>query len=287
MINLRYHLVSLAAVLFALAAGIALGAGLLDDAGASLGDDSDRQQDVSPAVAGFDAAYAEVTSPELIRDTLRDQSVIVFTTPGAPDAQVEDVVENLQNAGATVTGRVGLTNKLLSAGNRQFAEGVATQSTDDDLSADDAYGRIAMALGYAYLADGWDEERSRTIRSAFTQGDLIDEASEPDQGANLAVVIAGPPSEGEDADHGAVVAQLAPTLDSMSDGLLVAGPVASSDERGVVGRVRSADDTSELSTFDVTDTATGRIATVLALVREADGTSGAWGTSRSADGPMP
>lgn len=287
MINLRYHLVSLAAVLFALAAGIALGAGLLDDAGASLGDDSDRQQDVSPAVAGFDAAYAEVTSPELIRDTLRDQSVIVFTTPGAPDAQVEDVVENLQNAGATVTGRVGLTNKLLSAGNRQFAEGVATQSTDDDLSADDAYGRIAMALGYAYLADGWDEERSRTIRSAFTQGDLIDEASEPDQGANLAVVIAGPPSEGEDADHGAVVAQLAPTLDSMGDGLLVAGPVASSDERGVVGRVRSADDTSELSTFDVTDTATGRIATVLALVREADGASGAWGTSRSADGPMP
>jgi len=286
-INLRYHLVSLAAVLLALAAGIAVGAGLLDHAGASLGDDSDRQQDVSPAVAGFDAAYAEVTAPDLIRDTLRDKSVIVFTTPGAPDAQVDGVVENLQNAGATVSGRVGLTTKLLSAGNRQFAEGVATQSADDDLSGDSAYARIGTALGYAYLGDDWDEERSRTIRSAFTQGELIDEAAEPEQGATLAVIVAGPAGEGDESDYGAVVAQMAPALDSMSDGLLVAGPVSSAADRGVVGRVRSADDAAELSTFDVTDTATGRTAAVLALVRESEGNSGSWGTSRSADGPMP
>ena len=37
MINFRYHLVSIAAILLALAAGIALGSGPLDDAGSSLG----------------------------------------------------------------------------------------------------------------------------------------------------------------------------------------------------------------------------------------------------------
>ena len=287
MINLRYHLVSLAAVLFALAAGIAVGAGLLDDAGATFTDDKARQ-DVSPAVAGFDAAYAESTAPDLIRNTLTDQSVVIFTTPGARDAEVTGLVENLQSAGATVTGRVGLTGKLLSPSERQFAEGVATQAGGDELSGEAAYDRIGSALGRAFLAQetGETDQTARTIRSAFSQGELIDLAQEPEQNATLAVIVTGPASS-NDADYGVVVSQFARSLDERGKGLLVTGPVSSSEDRGIVGRVRSSPAATDVSTFDVTDTATGRIAAVLALVREAGGTSGAWGTSRSADGPLP
>lgn len=288
MINLRYHLVSLAAVLFALAAGIAVGAGLLDDAGASLNDNDQARPDISPAIAGFDAAYAESTSPGLIRNTLTDQSVVVFTTPGARDAEITGMIENLQSAGATVTGRVALTGKLLAPSERQFAEGVATQAGGDEISGDGAYERIGSALGRAFLAPetGETDQAARTIRSAFAQGELIDLVQEPEQNATLAVMITGPASS-DDADYGVVVSQFAGALDRTGSGLLIAGPVSSSEDRGIVGRVRSSEVAPEVSTFDVTDTATGRIAAVLALVREAGGTSGAWGTSRSADGPLP
>lgn len=288
MINLRYHLVSLAAVLFSLAAGIAIGAGLLDDAGATLNADDAAKPDVSPAIAGFDAAYAESTSPGLIRNTLTDQSVVVFTTPGARDAEVNGIVENLQSAGATVTGRIGLTGKLLSPSERQFAEGVATQAGGDELSGEGAYQLIGSALGRAFLADetGETDETARTIRSAFSQGELINMTQDPEQNATLAVIVTGPASA-DDADYGVVVAQFAGTLDASGQGLLVTGPVSSSEDRGIVGRLRSSETAAEVSSFDVTDTSTGRIAAVLALVREADGTSGAWGTSRSADGPLP
>ncbi|OUZ06411.1 hypothetical protein BHE97_19110 [Aeromicrobium sp. PE09-221] len=288
MINLRYHLVSLAAVLFSLAAGIAIGAGLLDDAGASIASNQNRQQDISPAVAGFDAAYAENTGPDLIRDSLSDQSVVVFTTPGAQDAQVTGIVENLQTAGAQVTGQVALTSKLLAPANRQFSEGVANQSGGDAVTGESAYQRIGSALARAYLGTETAEtdQDARTIRSAFVQGELLDQTTEPEQTATLAVIVTGPASP-DDADYGAVVAQLAPALDDASSGVLVTGPVSSSEDRGIVGRVRAADGTQDISTFDVTDSATGRIMAVAALAREAEGNPGSWGTSRAADGPIP
>ena len=50
MINFRFHLVSIAAILIALAAGIALGSGPLDDAGDALGGSDVSSAAADPAV---------------------------------------------------------------------------------------------------------------------------------------------------------------------------------------------------------------------------------------------
>lgn len=287
MINLRYHIVSLAAVLLALAAGIALGAGVLDESVAAPDDTDDAVTEISPALAGFDAGYAALTAPGLIGAKLKGVTVLVMTTPGARESEVNSLIENLTTAGATVTGQVELTSKLLSPSNRQFAVGVATQADPSASSADDDYARVGAAIGKAYLTqgDGALDDTARTIRSAFVEGGLLDPRQDPDRSAQLALVVSGPSGAGS-AGEGTVISGIAPALDEAGRGVEVVGPV-SSGENGVVAAVRGSDAAANVSTVDVTDSGTGRVASVLGLISEADGRSGAWGTSRAADGPVP
>lgn len=287
MINLRYHVISLAAVLLALAAGIALGAGVLDESDAATASSDGDAAEISTALAGFDAGYATLTSPGLLRDKLKGRTVLLLTTPGARDNEVEGLIENLTAAGARVTGEVELTSKLLSPSNRQFAEGVATQSDPEASEATSDYGKVGAALARGYLTrtDGQLDDTARTIRSAFTEGGLINPEQDPETSAELALVVSGP-SGASAGGEGTVISSLVTTLDSASKGVAVVGPVSSGQD-GVVNAVRGSDAAASVSTVDVTDTATGRVAAILALVREAAGQSGAWGTSRAGDGPVP
>ncbi|MFI5427856.1 copper transporter [Aeromicrobium sp. UC242_57] len=131
MINFRYHLVSIAAILIALAAGIALGSGPLDDASEALGNDKGSSQAADPAVAAFEAGFADRASSGLLKDKLKGQAVLVVTVPGTEEAQVKGITSDLGLAGAEVTGEIALTSKLLDSSGRQFAEGVAEQSAAD------------------------------------------------------------------------------------------------------------------------------------------------------------
>lgn len=288
MINLRYHIVSLAAVLIALAAGVALGAGPLAHEEATPVGATDDAPEISAELAGFDAGFAALTAPDLVGGKLDGTSVVVFTTPGARDSEVASIVENLSDAGATVTGQIGLTAKLLAPSNRQFAEGVAAQSAGEAAGTGGAYEKVGAALGAAFLSASGAEtgQAARTIRSAFAEGGLIDLAKDPDRLANLAVIVAGPKRAGSQGE-GNVIAQFAASLDAAGTGLVIAGPVSSGDDGGIIAQVRGSEAASSVSTIDVTDSGTGRLATVLALIAESSGTSGSWGTSRAADGPVP
>ena len=292
MINFRYHLVSIAAILLALAAGIALGSGPLDDAGSSLdGDDSPTTAPADPAVTSFESAYAARTSLPLFKGALKGQSVVVITMPGASAAEAKSISTLLQQADAEVTGQVELTSKLLSSSNRQFAEGVAQQAAADvpGVSASgDSYGRIGAALGRAILAKKTSavDPAATTIQSAFVEGDLITLTSTPTKRATLAVILTSPKASNS-GDQGSVVAAMAASLDASGKGVVVAGPASASTDGGIVKAVRDSDATSSVSTVDVTDIAAGRVVTVLAAAKEATGLSGAWGTSRSADGGLP
>ncbi len=292
MINFRYHLVSIAAILLALAAGIALGTGPLDDAGSSLdGDDSPTTALADPDVTSFESAYAARTSLPLFKGALKGQSVVVITMPGASAAEAKSISTLLQQADAEVTGQVELTSKLLSSSNRQFAEGVAQQAAADVpgvSAAGDSYGRIGAALGRAILAKKTSavDPAATTIQSAFVEGDLIALTSTPTKRATLAVILTSPRSSNS-GDQGSVVAAMAAALDASGKGVVVAGPSSASTDGGIVKAVRDSDATSNVSTVDVTDIAAGRVVTVLAAAKEATGLSGSWGTSRSADGGLP
>lgn len=290
MITFRYHLVSVAAILIALAAGIALGSGPLDDAGDTLRGNGGSTA-VDPAVASFEEGFAGRTAGGLLEDRLKGQSVVVLTVPGASQAEVGGIVSDLQAAGAEVTGQVELTSKMLDAADRQFAEGVAQQSAADVpgvSSATDSYGRIGAALARALLADETTpaDQTAATIRSAFTEGDLLSTPTPPANLATLAVLVTGPQRAGT-ADRSTVIAALAGAMNETGKGVVVAGPSSSSTDGGAVKAVRDGAFATSVSTVDVTDSAAGRIVTVLAAASQADGQPGAWGTSRSVGGALP
>ena len=292
MINFRYHLVSIAAILLALAAGIALGSGPLDDATSPLsGNDPTSEAVADPAIASFEASYAARTALPLFKDALKGQSIVVITMPGANAAEAKNISALLQKADAEITGQIELTSKLLSPANRQFAEGVAQQAGADVpgvAAAGDSYGRVGSALGRAILARKTAalDPTASTIRSAFVEGDLISLTTAPKKLATLAVIVTSAKSSAS-SDQGTLVATMAAALDASGKGVVVAGPSSSSTDGGIIKAVRDSDATSTVSTVDVTDSAAGRVVTVLAAAKEAAGQSGEWGTSRSADGGLP
>lgn len=292
MINFRFHLVSLAAVLIALAAGVALGSGPLDDTSDSLlGGDSSNQQTVDPALTAFESGYAGRTSKALLTDKLKGQTILVMTVPGTSAAETRGITNNLKAAGAEVTGEIALTGKLLDPSGRAFAEGVAQQAAEDVPGVDaagDSYGRIGAALGRAFLGDtaAAPDETAGTITSAFTEGELVKLTVAPKQVATLAVLVTGPERSGG-SDQSTVIAGLAGAVNGNGKGVVVAGPSSSSTDGGAVKAVRDGSSATEVSTVDVTDTSAGRVVTALVVAAQAAGQPGSWGTSRSASGAVP
>lgn len=292
MINFRYHLVSIAAIMLALAAGIALGSGPLDRASSSLnGDGNGSSTTADPGLASFESAYAARTSGPLLKDALKGQSVVVMTVPGSSAAEVRGVTTDLKSAGAEITGQVELSAKLLDPSGRGFAEGVAQEAASDVpgvSSAGDSYGRIGAAMARAFLSSKSTavDQTATTISSAFKQGGLLSLTTAPKKLATLAVIITGPERSG-DSDQSSVIAALAGSLGGTSKGVVVAGPSSSSTDGGAVKAVRDGSSGTSVSTVDVTDSSAGRVVTALAAAQQASGQSGAWGTSRSADGALP
>ena len=290
MITFRYHIVSVAAILIALAAGIALGSGPLDETGDTLRGTS-ATGTIDPAVQSFEDGFAGRTAPGLLNERLKGQAVVVLSVPGANPSEVTGVVNDLQVAGAEVTGHVELTGKILDSASRQFAEGVAQQSAAEATevsAATDSYGRIGAALARSFMAKepAAVDPTASTIRSAFVEGGLVTMAKPPERLANLAVLVTGPERAGA-ADESTVIAALAGALHGTGKGVVVAGPSSSSTDGGAVKAVRDGDFASSISTVDVTDTASGRVVTVLAAAAQVDGQPGAWGTSRSLGGALP
>jgi len=287
-INFRYHLVSLAAVLLALAVGIILGSGPLDDTRTSFGGSNDSAPD--PALAGFEEAYAERTGSSLADGVLRDRSVVLLTTPDARTDEVAGITADLKQSGATITGTVKLTSKLLDPANRQFAEGVAQQAAGDDesvSSATDGYGRVGAAIARAYLGKGDVDDVGSMIASAFSEGELVATDEAPATRASLTLIVAGPGTSDTASGESQVVAQLSQVLSASGDGAVVVGPSSSSEDGGAVAAVRGGDAAATVSTLDVTDSAAGRVVVPLVVAQQAAGTVGSWGTSRGADGALP
>src|SRR4051794_7290644 len=121
MIDFRYHLVSLISVFIALAVGIVLGAGPLNEPiarGLSQGvqqlrQDLDARNDqLKTAQAGITNRDTFLTQiqPGLVADQLGGRSVVLVALPGFDADTVKPLTTALTQAGATVTGRVDVQN---------------------------------------------------------------------------------------------------------------------------------------------------------------------------------
>ena len=126
MIDFRYHLVSLISVFLALAVGIVLGAGPLQNSiGSTLTeqvatlradrDDLREQLDTASAAVTHRDEFAEATTPALVGNALTGRAVAVISLPGVEEDVVEPLAEAIGTAGGSVTGRIRLTENWTAA----------------------------------------------------------------------------------------------------------------------------------------------------------------------------
>jgi hypothetical protein len=307
-ISFRYHVVSLVAVLLALAVGIVLGGGPLqrDDgstdelsnaAAVAEREEADASQQ---SLLAFGDSYAELTSAEVVRDRLRDRPVTMVVLPSAEEKVAEGIAGMVAEAGGEVTVEVELSTDLLDVGNRQLVDELASQMYDDarkdvdvpeDASGYELFSRLlAHAVGTKRDEGSDPDNTAEGILAASSTAELVAIRGEADRRGSLVVVVAGAPhgSADERAGAGGVLSTLVAALDDRTDGVVVAGPLAAAAEDGLVTVVREDDAVGgRVSTVDVADRVGGAVATVLALAEQASGDSGHYGSLDAPDGALP
>ncbi|UYM05193.1 copper transporter [Solicola gregarius] len=305
MIDFRYHLISIIAIFLALAAGVALGAGPLDEPfSEQLASEADKdrqdkadlreQLDEADDVRGFQDAFAQQVGSDLLSGALQDRTVALFVLPGADDDAAKGLTDEIEAAGGSVTTTVNVSDKMIDPSEQQFAEGVARQSLDGQNGAPDtsgmsSYQLLGTALARAYLGDGSDtkfDSTSGTIASAYKEAGFVETSAEPTGRASLALFVVPGADDMED-NQDELVSTVASAADAASSGAVVAGPPASAADGGVVAYVRSNDVGETVSTVDAVNVAAGQIVTALALQREAGGKSGHYGAEDGAAQAMP
>jgi Copper transport outer membrane protein, MctB len=312
-IDFRYHIVSIVSIFIALAVGIVLGAGpLQQQLGETLTqqvtqlrqDKADLRSQLGVAQRSQDAGekFATDVAGELVRGRLVGRSVLLVRLPGADSSQSEEMTKTLAAAGAEVAGSVEIKPswtdpqpekvKTREEVARSLGPQVGLVSAAGSLEE-----RMAGLAAKALVTPSGPDAGRRSAASARALTGLQDAGllSVPGNAvapATLAVVISGRPDPGtaepsRKADLSGWVA-LANGLDGASNGAVVAGPVDSAQPAGVIGVVRDDEALARwVSTVDDLGLSMGRIAVVLALGEQTDGKVGHYGTGPGADQVLP
>ncbi|PRY17777.1 copper transporter [Kineococcus rhizosphaerae] len=317
MIDFRYHVVSLVSVFLALAVGIVLGAGPLNE-GISTGiTDQVRQltteknqlrteRDAARTSVDQQDAWAEAVGPALVARQLGGRSVAVVELPGADSSQVDATIAVLQAAGAQVSVQVTVQDKWIdttdaATADRQKAANALTAQlttppaadagTPDVLAAELARAVVTMEL----VQSGAPDEGAQTVLKTLSDAGLVDVQDGVDPAVprgTLALVVGGiPDTDTTDAQRSAASdawTALARELDAAGAGTVVAGPPESAADGGVVADVRADKDLSQdVSSVDDLDSSMGRVNAVLALRQQLSGAAGQYGTADSATAVNP
>ena len=288
MISFRTHVVSLVAVLLALAAGVALGGGPLSDVGrgalssASTSDDT-RQR---PAGDGFGEEFARESAGRLYAGRLDTHPTVLLTLPGADDAVVADLVAQVEAAGGEVTGTLEVRQGLVAAGEKALVDTLGSQlmqSTDPEVvdRAAPTYVRMGQLMARVLSSQEAEGEsadaRSSSLRESLVAAELLAGGPEGDLERAPLVLVVG----GDDVDDD-VLSGLLTGLASRSVGVVATGATRSADVEGL----RTSPAAADVATVDGSETQVGRVAAVLALIRSLKDPGGAFGASGS-DGALP
>ncbi|MDD7921412.1 copper transporter [Actinomycetospora callitridis] len=292
MMSLRYHVVSIAAILLALALGVVLGASALS--GRVLGALTTDRDELAGQVVALRGDRAAVDTrlqaterlvaagaPSTVAGVLPGRGVAVVAAPGADPADVATVSELVTRAGGRVTGRLVLTDAALAPDRadalralvpRLLPAGAQLPTTTDT-------GALTGSLLGALLVarpGGMDEQttgpETRTALQALSEAGYVQapDALDPAPG-ELALVVTG---GGADPARDSTLARMTGELDRVGAGAVLAGRTGS----GAVTAVRNDSALrSGLSTVDGLEVPSSQVATVLALREQADGRTGLFG----------
>lgn len=322
MISFRYHVVSLVAVLLALAVGIAVGSGPLQRSSADVEGGEERalrlarqQATEAEEELAFVDAYADATADEVVSRRLDGRAVTMLALPGADGESEAAVGDLVERSGGEVTAHVVVSEALLDVATRQLVAELATQmerEADGEVRIPeeaDGYERMAQLLTHAVASEEAAgepvDDAGAGVLAGLRTAELVSTEGEIERRGSLVVVLAGEPYGSSDTREGAgsILATLVTAMDGRSGGVVVAGPhvareatddEATDDEGGdgttssLVAAVRSDPIAGRaVSTVDIVDRAAGAVATVLAAAAESDGETGHYGSAEAPDGPVP
>ena len=292
MINFRYHLVSLIAVFLALAVGVVLGAGPLQNAITAHEQGSDGgtsietlQHEVAYARAEGQAGqdFARAVADQVLPESLSDQQVAVIVLPDASPADVDATTEMLELAGAEVLGPVNLNENFVSPDENTYRETLASP-VSAHLAQRPSDPSAAAVLGAGLVeALTLDTAESDLVRDLLTDEatPLVEADSLPTQAATALVLIgAGPTDVTADKDEVAPLTQqawlgLAEALAASGKHAVAVGQASQPEE--LIAVLRAA--ATPLSTADQGGTSMGGLNAALVLV---SGVEGAFGTQSDA-----
>jgi hypothetical protein len=163
MINFRFHIVSLTAVLLALGIGLVLGTtflddaleealkGQLDDLQASLNRARERNDNLQGQLDAYEdeaAALGPAMGERLYRGELTGDPVLIVSTRGVEDEWVDNVMQSLSQADANLLGVWWLTDRLALDDDSEVEDLAQALETDTD-DADRLERRLVVELADA------------------------------------------------------------------------------------------------------------------------------------------
>lgn len=301
MISFRYHVVSILAVLLALAAGVALGGGPLSEIGR--GDEAARKAEARNAelradlaaaeqAGSFQDAFAGALGARSVTGELDGRTVSLVAFPGADADVVKGLDALVEQAGGRVSGRYAVQPALVDPGESALVDTLGAQlrqSVETTVPASaTTYERLGGLLGRA-VATGYDagpalDAPAQEILGSLESAGLVVPESDQAMGSVVLVVLGDEPADPEQLDD--VYAGLLRGLASRPDALVLAGSTSSAEE-GLLSVLRDDRELSAvLSSADSVQTTAGRVAAVLAAAAGAAGETGHYGATGN-DGALP
>jgi hypothetical protein len=307
-ISLRYHVISIAAVLLALAVGVVLGSttlsrtllsGLTNDNDQLVNQvhDLETQRNAQNARLADADSFATQVGPMAVRGQLDQRTVVLITTADANPEDRDALKTLLADAGARVTGEVQLTDdfsnpekadQLKDIVPRLLPAGVRLPTVSDPGTLAGGLLGPLLLISRADNKPQASADETAAALAALSEGGFIKAGSDIEP-AQLAIVLTGGAAKGDGAgDRAATLARFATQVDRSGAGTVLAGSAGSADGAGAVGVVRAdTAATSIMSTVDNVGTPAGRVVTVLALREQLDGKAGRYGSAGNAESPAP
>lgn len=297
MIDFRYHLVSIVAVFLALAVGIVVGSTALKPGviKALTAVSSHEKKQIDSLLAqqrslkqqvSADQSFAQAEASRLLPGLLTGEDVVIVDAPGADSQTVSGITTALHQAGAKVTGQIGLQSSFFDTSGgaesqlSQLAQNLApagldlsSQAADPKLTGQETAARVIAAALVTGSNSAWSAVQSHSILSGFGEQGYLQVSNAGAAGgttltspATLAVVVipATPPASDTDPANLALVA-FAQQLQTASHGAVVAGSLAGSGAGSAIDEIVSSSAATQLTTVDNASLEAGQIAVAQAL----------------------
>lgn len=295
MITYRHHIVSLVAVFLALAVGVALGGGPLAELGRAEGGPAPARAVTQQArlAAGYGDVFAAASAEQLYDERLAGRSVALVALPGADDATVAGLTEQVELAGGSVTGRYDVQPGLVATSEKALVDTLGSQLAADlgtgvvDAEAP-TYARMGQLVGVATATTG-DEadpvgDDGLAVRQSLAGAGLLVSPAREVPRAPVVLVALGE-TDGTPEEQ-AVLEGLLTGLSATATGVVVAGDSDDGRAGGTLSALRAEPVADLVTTVDGAETSLGQVTVVLAVLRRLAGEGGAFGAS-GADGAVP